>query len=197
MSIENFPAIKTNHRRCDAALNVVWDLEREVLVRTDMAGVSTLCHGTVLVLRTVSVDSGRAIVLLIGLAVVAGQIGLDLSSDTHTVSDLDGLDSVANLDCAANDFVAYTERQRCLAPTSGDCVDIGGADTTCLNGNVNVAVLEGLELELERRSDKCHVKQISERGQWRTSPFENLLHSLWEWTMNPSAVSGYPMMAVN
>ena len=114
----------THHWCCYVTGDIVRDLEGKVLMCTDVAGVSTLCECAVLVLCAVGVDSGWAVVLLVCLAVVTGQIGLDLGTDTDTVSDLDGLDCVANLDSAADDLVAYAKRQRSVTPSSSDCVDI-------------------------------------------------------------------------
>ena len=131
-----------------------------------MAGVTTLGDGSIWVWSAIGVDSLGAVVLLVGLAVVAGQVCTDLGTDTDTISDpcnvisildsvntsfvgsLDGLDVLADLDGAANDFVTNAERKGDLAPAASDGVDIGSADTTGVNGNVNVAVLKRLELEL-------------------------------------------------
>jgi len=76
---------------------------------------------------------------------------------------LDGLDILANLDCTANNFVTDTERKGNLAPTTSDGVDIRSADTTGVNGNVNVAILERLELELLRyvRKSSSGVESVS------------------------------------
>lgn len=52
----------------------------------------------------------------------------------------------------ANDLMPNADWQRALAPAAVDGVDIGAADTAALDGNVNVTVLEGLELELWRAS---------------------------------------------
>jgi len=79
--------IWTYHRGCERGLNVVWNLEGEVLVRTHVARVTTLSNGAVWVWGTVCVDRIGAVVLLIGLAVVASQVSTDLSADTDTVSD--------------------------------------------------------------------------------------------------------------
>ena len=65
---------------------------------------------------------------------------------------LDGLDVLADLDSAANDFVTDTERERSLTPTASDRVNVRTANTACINGNVNVTVLERLELELPGRT---------------------------------------------
>jgi hypothetical protein len=71
-----------------------------------------------------------------------------------------------------------------------DGVDIRATDTACVDGNVNVAVLEGLERELEA----CQYGKIgfktTESEKSRTSFFSNLVQFFWSLTMKPSAVSG-------
>lgn len=67
----------------------------------------------------------------------------------HTsVANLDGGDILSDLDCAANNFVTNTQRQRNLSPTTSDGVQIRSANTACVNGDVNVSALERLKLEL-------------------------------------------------
>ena len=92
----------------------------------------------------------RAVVLVVLLADVTLQAGLNLSSHANTVSDLDGLDLVADLDRMANDFVTDAKGERAATPTSADGVDVTGANTASLNGNVDVVVLEWLWLELRK-----------------------------------------------
>jgi hypothetical protein len=70
------------HRGGDGSLDVVGDLEDEVVVGTNVRGVTTLRDGAIRVRCTVSVDGVGAVVLLVSLAVVAGQIGANLSTDT-------------------------------------------------------------------------------------------------------------------
>jgi hypothetical protein len=60
----------------------------------------------------------RAVVLLVGLAVVAVQACPDLGTNTDSVANLDSLDFAANLDSSANDFVANTERHGSIAPAA-------------------------------------------------------------------------------
>lgn len=109
----------------------------------------------------------RAVVLLVGLAVVAVQARPDLRTNTNSVADLDGLDIAANLDSSANDLVANAKRHGSIAPSTclcqhdalvfyfeseaptGDRVNVGATDTACIDGNVNVALAELLQLELE------------------------------------------------
>ena len=124
------------------------NLEGEVLMRAHVAGISTLRNGAVLVWRTVGVDRLRTIVLIISITLVAGKIGFDLGTDTNAVADLDSRHVLANFDCRSNDFVANAERKWHFAPAASDRVDIATANTARLNGNVNVAILKLLQLEL-------------------------------------------------
>jgi hypothetical protein len=118
-------------------------------VGTDVARVTTLCNGTIVVLRAVGVYRVGAVVLLVGFAVVAREIGTDLGTNTGAVADLDILNSRADLDDLANDLVAYAERERdILAPAASDGVDVGSADTAGVNGNVNIVLLELFERKL-------------------------------------------------
>lgn len=70
----------------NGGLDVFWDLKGKVLVCAHVTGKATLGNGTIFVWCAVGVDRVGAVVFLVGLAVVAGQIGLDLSADTDTVS---------------------------------------------------------------------------------------------------------------
>jgi hypothetical protein len=102
------------------------------------------------VLGTICVDLVGAVVLLVGLAVVASQVGANLRANTNTVADLHLGDLGANLDNLANDLVSYAEGQRdILSPSSSDGVDVGSADTAGINGNVDIIILELLERKLE------------------------------------------------
>ncbi|CAI9626784.1 unnamed protein product [Alternaria burnsii] len=90
-----------------------------------MARVSTLCDCAVGVLGTVCVNLVGAVILLVVLALVAGEIGTDLSTNTGAVSDLDASDLVTNLDDLADNLVSYAKRKRkLLSPSSSDGVDI-------------------------------------------------------------------------
>lgn len=114
----------------------------------DVRREATLRNGTIFVRSAVGVDGVRAVVLLVRLAVVAGEIGLDLSANADAVADLDCLHVLADLDGFADDLVADADWQWALAPSAGDRVDIAATDTAALNSDVDVAVLEWLELEL-------------------------------------------------
>ena len=106
-------------------LEVVGNLEDEVLVDTNVRRVTSLGDGAVGVLSTVGIDLVGAVVLLVGLAVVAGKIGANLSTDTSAVSNLDAGDLVTDLDNLADNLVSYAKRKRkLLSPSSSDGVDI-------------------------------------------------------------------------
>ena len=70
------------HRSGDGSLEVVGDLEDKVVVGTNVRGVTTLRDGTIRVRCAVCVDGVGAVVLLVSLAVVAGQVGTDLGTNT-------------------------------------------------------------------------------------------------------------------
>jgi hypothetical protein len=64
-------------------------------------------------------------VLLVVLALIARQVGTDLSSNTSAVANLDAGDLVANLDNLSDNLVSYAKRKRdLLSPSTGDGVDI-------------------------------------------------------------------------
>jgi hypothetical protein len=65
-----------------------------------------------------------------------------------SVADLAVSDLVTDLDDLANNFVSNTKRERSVTPTSSDGVKIGSANTTSLNGNVDIMLFKLLELEL-------------------------------------------------
>lgn len=115
---------------------------------SDVRGVATLRESAIWVWSTVGVDAVWAVVLLVGLAVAASQVGANLGTNTDTVADLDGLDILSDLDSTANNLVTDAEWEWGTTPTTGDGVDVRSADTACINGNINVAVLEWLKLEL-------------------------------------------------
>jgi hypothetical protein len=115
-----------------------------------MAGVSTLGNSAIRVLRAVGINLIGAIVLLVGLAVVAREIGATLSANTNSVSNLDVLDLGADLDSFPDDLVAYAERQRdVLAPSTSDGVKIRRAYTAGVNRDINVILLKLLEGNLQ------------------------------------------------
>jgi hypothetical protein len=106
-------------------LEVLGDLEDEVLVNSDVRRVASLGNSAVRVLSTVGVNLVGAVVLLVGLALIAGEIGTDLGTRTDTVSDLVLGDLRADLDNAANDLVSDAQGKRdLLAPTTSDGVDV-------------------------------------------------------------------------
>ena len=92
---------------------------------TNVRRVASLCNSAIGVLSTVGIDLVGAVVLLVGLAVVASKIGANLGTGTDTVADLVLGDLGSNLDNVANDLVSYTEGEgNVLAPSTSDGVDI-------------------------------------------------------------------------
>jgi hypothetical protein len=90
----------------------------------------------------------RAVVLLVCLAVVALQAGSDLRANTNSVADLNSLYIIADLDSASDNLVANAKRHGSIAPASSDSVNIRTTDTASVDSNVNVAVTELLQFEL-------------------------------------------------
>ena len=124
------------------------NLKDKVFVCPNVAGVATLRDRAIRVRRSVGVHHVGAVVLLIAFAIDASHVRLDLSSHTDAVADFDGGDILADLDRAADDFVADAQRERDFAPAAGDRVDVAAADAAGIDCNVNVAVFERLEFEL-------------------------------------------------
>lgn len=121
------------HWCSDGIWNVFWNLECKVFVGTDVTGETSLGDCAVRVGCIVRVDALLvwAVVLLVGLAVVAFETGENLCSNTYTVADLDGLDRVADFDGTTDDLVpdntsilGVCER----APASTDGVLVARAD---------------------------------------------------------------------
>ena len=89
-----------------------------------------------------------AIILVVVFALLAFEARPDLSADSNSVSDLDRLHLVANLDCMSNDFVADDEWEGSFAPAAIDGVDIATADAAAVNLDIDVVVAELLWFEL-------------------------------------------------
>jgi hypothetical protein len=118
-------------------------------MHTDVARVTSLCYSAVRVLGTVGIDLVGAVVLLVVLALVASKIGTDLGTRTSAVANLDLGDLGSDLDDAANDLVSYAEGKRnVLSPSTSDGVDIRSADTTGIDGDIDIVVLELLKGKL-------------------------------------------------
>lgn len=116
---------------------------------TDMAGIATLGDSAVWIWGSVSVDLVGAVVLLVRFALCASQIGCDLRANTSSVSNLEVLDLGSHLHDSANDLVTNAEREwDVLAPATSDCVDVGCADTTSINGNIDIILFKLLERKL-------------------------------------------------
>ena len=114
----------------------------------NVGGVAALADGAVGVLGGKGVDGVGAVVLLVGLAVGAGQIGADLGADADAVAGLGRLDVGADLEHAADDFVADADGQGTVAPAAIDGVHVGAADAAAVDGDVDITRFERLEGEL-------------------------------------------------
>jgi hypothetical protein len=91
-----------------------------------------------------------AVVLVVVLALVASEVGTNLSTNTSAVANLELSNLTANLDDLSDDLVSYAERKRdVLSPSASDGVYIRRADTTGINGNVNIILLKLLERKLK------------------------------------------------
>lgn len=106
-------------------LEVLGDLENKVLVNTNVRRVTSLGDSAVRVLSAVGIDLVRAVVLLVGLALVTGKIGADLGTRSNTVANLVLGDLGSDLDDAANDLVSYAQgKGNVVSPSTGDGVDV-------------------------------------------------------------------------
>lgn len=126
-----------------------------------MARISTLADRAIRPLGAKSINGVRAVVLLIRLAVVAGQIRSDLSTNAHAVADLHGFDFGADFDGLANDLVTDADGEWAVTPSAIDCVHVAAAYSAAVNCNVDIVVFEVLELELQwkkRQSVSASVK---------------------------------------
>ena len=97
-----------------------------------------------------------AIVFIARLAHLAVQACLDLCTHPDTISNLDSRHLVAHFDYLANNFMANAKRKMWFPPAAGDCVDVGAADSTCLDLNVDIIFFKGLWFELGR----AHVVSV-------------------------------------
>lgn len=95
----------------------------------------------------------RAVVFIVGFAVLALQAGPDLCTDTDAVSDLDGGHFVADFDGMSDNLVANAKRKTWLAPAPGDGMDVTTADAAGFDPDVDIALAEWLWFEL------CKVQQ--------------------------------------
>jgi hypothetical protein len=137
-----------------------------------MTGETTLAHCAIRMFRAVCVHLIRAVVLL--------------GTNTGTIANLYVLDLGADLDDLANDFVTYTEREwNILAPAAGNGVDVGGADTAGINGDVDIVLFELLEWKLQDTLEAA-VRTLYKPTSLRV----NSLHFLMSVTANASVVSG-------
>ena len=90
----------------------------------------------------------RAVVLVVRLAIAALQAGSDLRAHANTITNFAGGDFISNANCPANDLMSHTDWHRRLSPATIDRVHVGTADTTSIDFDINVTVLEWLCFEL-------------------------------------------------
>jgi hypothetical protein len=76
-----------------------------------VARESALSDGAVRVLCAIGFNLVGAVVLLVGLAIVARKVGTNLSSNTNSVSNLNVLNLRTDLNGLANNLVAYAKRE--------------------------------------------------------------------------------------
>ena len=95
----------------------------------------------------VSLDAVRTVVLEPVLACPARHAAAPLCPYTGPISGCKLLDVVAYASYDSDDLVADDERKLRLAPALSERVDVGAADTTVGDGNLDVVGLEGLRLE--------------------------------------------------
>lgn len=94
-------------------------------MRAHMARVTSLRNRAIGVLGAIGIDRVGAVVFLVGLAVVAGEVSADLGADADAVADLQVLDLGAGLYDFTDDLVTHAEGERdVLAPAAGDGVDV-------------------------------------------------------------------------
>jgi hypothetical protein len=137
--------------------------------------------------RTVGVDLVGAVILVVRFAVRAGQIGRDLCTNTSTIADLKPGDLRSNFDDLADNLVSYTQRERnVLAPATGDRVNVRGADTASVYGDIDIVVLELLKGKLQR----CQWLLLQDHTIQRTSWRLKLLQFLMSVMVKASVVSG-------
>jgi len=129
----------TEHRCSHLSGDIVGNLECEILMCTNMAGVTALRDGTIGIRCAVGIDLMGAIILISILAEIALKASSYLSTNAYSISNLHSGDLVANSNGLANDFVADADGKRCLSPSTCNCVNIRSADTT----SILLVILEG------------------------------------------------------
>jgi hypothetical protein len=120
------------------------------LVRADVAGVAALGDDAGLGPDgAVGIELVDAVGLVIVLALLALQAGVELGADADALARLDQSDLGPDAQGLANDLVADAEGEALAAPAAADGVDIGAADAAGLDLDLDIVVLEGLGRDLE------------------------------------------------
>ena len=102
----------------------------------------------------------RAVVLIVGFAILALQARGNLSANTDTVANLHGRHLVTDFDGFANNLMSDTEGQWCFAPATRDAVDVRTTDPAGVDLDVDISVTEWLRFELREE----YVSFVSEQG---------------------------------
>ena len=156
-----------------------------------MARIATLSNGAIFVRSTIGINGIGAVVFLVGLAVVTCEVGADLSSNTSAVANLEVFNLGANLYDFADDFVADAQRKGDIfSPSASYSVDVGCANATRIDSNVDIVVLELLQWKLWFESGECSCMR-----EFRFKPTSCRLNVLQlpfliSVTANASVVSG-------
>lgn len=93
----------------------------------------------------------RAVVLIIGKAVLALEAGGNLRSDSNAVSNVHSRGVGALSDYVSHNLVPNTKGQRARAPTARDLVYIATTNAAGFDCNIDVAVLKRLRCKLSSR----------------------------------------------
>lgn len=92
-------------------------------------------------------DHLRAVVLVVVVARAAVEAAPDLCADACAVARLDALHVRADARDLPDDLVADDEGEVGLAPSAGERMEVGAADTTVGDRNLDVVGAEGFGLE--------------------------------------------------
>jgi len=93
---------------------------------------------------TVCVDHLRAVVLLVTLAVDALSAGTDLSTNTDSLALLELGNLVTDSEDLADNLVSDTERERSVAPSTSNGVNVRSANSAGIDRDIDIVLLEGL-----------------------------------------------------
>ena len=129
-------------------------MQREIyLMCSHMTGVPSLRdnsgvgpYGTVRILLMHTVR------LIVVLALLALQAGVQLGAEAYALPRLDQRHLGTDTQSLANDLVANRQREVLVSPTAADGVHVGTADAAGLDLDLDVEIFEGLGDDLEEKS---------------------------------------------